>query len=217
MKKYGLYFLLIGLISDIIVPFILGIFVPAFNPIVNATSYLGELNNSISLVFKIWEIINGILFLLSMPAIVERFKESSKTKGRIVAAGIGIYGIGDCIFTGIFDHSVLNINGISYGTLIHRKASFIAYIGILIGMLALIKLYKLEKNKILENITKVNLILTILSTILYSTRRKEVLAFFEVNYRGLWQKIDQILLFAPFLIIAVIGIYNQNKKQKYIE
>lgn len=216
MKKYGLYFLLVAFTSDFLLPFILGIFVPEFNPMVNLTSYLGEVKGNIGNIFKFWETINGILMLISLPAVIERFKNTSEILSKILASCIGVYAFGDCILTAIFDHSVLNFGNISYGTIIHRQASFFAFVGILIGMVVLVLLYSLEDKKVLRGITILNFLLALISTFLYVNKRKAVLNFLNVNYRGLWQKINLFLLFAPFILLSLLFIYEKFKDKKSI-
>lgn len=213
LRKNGFYFMVIGIISELILPFILGAFVSDFNQIINVISKFGETKGFVNIVFKIWEITNGILFLMAIPAFFTRFRNTSKKLAKYLSLSIGLFALGDCILTGLFDSSMLNFKIINIGKFIHGSASLVAFIAIIIGVLILGKLYSLEKNRKMANITIINFILVGIFMILFAVSKVDFLYNIVGRYRGLWQKLSLLFTFLPFFIVAVNSIFNniENK------
>lgn len=210
LKKNGFYFMIIAIISELILPFVLGYFILDFNQIRNVISKFGEAEGFVNIVFKIWEIINGVLFFMAIPAFFTRFRNTSKKLAKYLCIAIGIFALGDCILTGLFDSSMLNFKIINIGKLIHGSASFMAFVAILIGILILGRLYSLERNKKMVNITIINFVLVGIFMILFAVSKFEFFYIVAGKYRGLWQKLSLLFTFLPFLIVSVDGVVDKK-------
>ncbi|QQK06999.1 DUF998 domain-containing protein [Miniphocaeibacter halophilus] len=210
LRKNGFYFMIIAIISELILPFVLGYFVADFNQIVNVISKFGETEGFVNIVFKIWEITNGILFFMAIPAFFTRFSNTSKKLAKYLSISIGVFSLGDCILTGLFDNSMLNFKIINIGKLIHGSASFMAFVAIIIGILILGRLYSLEKNKKMVNITIINFILVGIFMVLFAVSKFEFFYIIAGRYRGLWQKLSLLFTFLPFFIVAVNGVVDKT-------
>lgn len=92
LKKYGFYFLLLGVISDFLTPYVLGLFYPELNQMTAVMSLFGEVGSPVRGAFLIWSVVAGCFYTLSLPAIYTTFKETSKPMAGIVAAAIGYAG-----------------------------------------------------------------------------------------------------------------------------
>ena len=102
LKKYGFYFLLIAVIADFLTPYVLGRFYPKLNQLTAVISLFGDIDSPVRSAFLIWSVVAGSFYTLSLPAIYAALKETSKGLASLATAAIGLYGIGDCIFTGLF-------------------------------------------------------------------------------------------------------------------
>ncbi|WP_100065837.1 DUF998 domain-containing protein [Miniphocaeibacter massiliensis] len=210
LKKYGFYFMIIAILSELILPFILGSFIIDFSHTKTLISRLGEAEGIIKIIFKIWEIINGLLFFMSIPAFFERFKKVSEKLAKCLCFTIILFGLGDCILTGLFDSSMMDFGYIKIGKLIHGSSAFIAYIGILVGVLLLIKLYMLEGNRDMAIAIMVLFIITGVFMLLFAAPKISMLKSITINYRGLWQKLALLFAFSPFLLVSINEVISRK-------
>lgn len=207
LKKIGFYLLIVAIISELVLPFVLGPFLTDYSQINQLISTFGETGMKTRIYFKIWEIINGTLFILAAPALFERFKKTSSKLSLWTAISLGIFGLGDCILTGLMDRAS-TLDEVGFESLLHNYASGAGFVALLLGTFFLIVLYYLEQEK---KTVKAFIIIFILSTIfifLFSLPKIPILST-EIPYRGLWQRLNLFFLYLPFLITAV---KNCNKK-----
>lgn len=88
-------------------------------------SVFGDVDSPVRRAFLVWSVVSG-LFVLSLPALYHLFIGTSKTLAILAVATVGLYGIGDCIFTGLFS---INTNESSWNlsTWIHNMGSGLGY------------------------------------------------------------------------------------------
>lgn len=94
LQKYGFYFLLLGVISDLSTPYILGLFYPKLNQMTTVISVFGDVDSPVRRAFLVWSVVSGLFFVLSLPALYHLFVGTSKTLAILVVATVGLYGIG---------------------------------------------------------------------------------------------------------------------------
>ena len=126
LKKYGFYFLLIAVIADFLTPYVLGIFYPKLNQLIAVISLFGDIDSPVRSAFLIWSVVAGSFYTLSLPAIYAALKETSKGLASLATAAIGLYGIGDCIFTGLFSVDSVEVQW-DFSTWVHNIGSGIGY------------------------------------------------------------------------------------------
>lgn len=215
-KKNSVYFLTIAIISELLLPFILGYYLEGFDQVSMVISRFGESGIYLKYIFKFWEIINGIFFILGSYYLYERFKNTSIKFAKYLSYSIMIFAMGDCILTAIFDSTMLKFGNVKIGAFIHGYGSAAAFVAITIGILILIYMYGIEGDK---NMVTTNIIIFILagiSMILFAASKTPFLEIsslkeLAINYRGIWQKLSLLLTYLPFFIVSIIGI-RKNKK-----
>ena len=131
LRKYGFYFLLSGVVSDFLTPYVLGIFYPKLNQMTAVISLFGDVGSPVRKAFLIWSVISGCLYVLAMPALYQAFVTTSKPLALLVTAAIGLYGVTDCIFTGLFSVDT-NETSWNFSTWIHNLGSGIGYGGFIL-------------------------------------------------------------------------------------
>ena len=99
---FGWYGLLIAVIGDLLVSTILSLFYKGYNIATMSISALGNPQSPVRLPFNIWMFIEGMLFLISLPALYKQYHSTSGWMTIILIVFIAVFGIGACIFTAFF-------------------------------------------------------------------------------------------------------------------
>lgn len=212
VKKYGFYIMILTILSELLIPLIFAKMYPNYSQLTMLISDFGEDNSPIQHLFKIWQLTDGILFILTIPSFYEWFCKVSKKEAKYLSISIAIYAIGDCLFTAIFDRSLkLDFNLASE---IHDYGSGIGFVSFLIGTFILIRLYRLEKNYFMCRLFVLIFILSSICMILFAAPRIPLIASLDIPYRGLWQRLNLTFLYLPFFIVSIKNIHALNLKTK---
>ena len=145
LRRYGFYFLLAGVVSDFLTPYILGFFYPQLNQMTTVISVFGDVGSPVRKAFLIWSVISGCFFVLALPAVYQTFVAASRPLALILAAAIGFYGVCDCIFTGLFSVDT-NESSWNLSTWVHNIGSGIGYAGFLLFPLIVFLIYRTMGN-----------------------------------------------------------------------
>ncbi|ALS36964.1 hypothetical protein ABID30_001835 [Enterococcus rotai] len=212
LKKYGFYFLFLGVISDFLTPYILGLFYPKVNQMTMVISVFGDVDSPVRKAFLIWSVVSGLFFVLAMPAIYKLFESTSKTLAGLLTLTIGLYGVGDCIFTGLFSIDTEQANW-NVSTWIHNIGSGLGYAGFLLFPLFLYLIYEKQKE---ETYSRLYLILLFISFIIagvYGLARIPGINQLPIlNQIGLCQRVSFVFNYLPIMIFALNQIKNGEGK-----
>lgn len=202
LKKYGFHFLLIGVVCDFLTPYVLGFFYPELNQMTAVMSLFGDVGSPVRSAFLVWSVVAGCFYTLSLPAIYTTFKESSTVLAALATAAIGTYGIGDCIFTGLFSVDTANSQW-NFSTWVHNIGSGIGYAGFLLFPLVLYLIYK-KQNKFQTSRRYFRLlVLSLVVAALYGLARIPQLNQFTIFQQlGLWQRVSFIFNYLPIVLFA---------------
>lgn len=210
LKKYGNYFLLFGAISDFLTPYILGIFYPNMNQKTMVISVFGDVDSPVRQEFLIWSVVSGLLFVLAIPSVYQTFKSTSRELASLLVLAIGFYGVGDCIFTGLFSIDTEQANW-NLSTWIHNIGSGLGYIGFLLFPLFLYLLYQKREEKRESGVYLMLFLVSIVFASIYGLARIPTINQLPVlNQIGLCQRVSFLFNYLPIIIFA----RNQIKKRK---
>ncbi|HAC3595138.1 TPA_asm: DUF998 domain-containing protein, partial [Listeria monocytogenes] len=171
-------------------------------------SVFGDVASPVRGAFLVWSVVSGVFFVLALPAIYQSVVKTSRTLAILLASAIGLYGIGDCIFTGLFSIDTEQASW-TFSTWVHNIGSGLGYAGFLIFPLFLVILYRKTGDKTRSNIYLVLLIVSLLSAGVYGLARIPA-----VNDLPVLDKIgfcQRISFFFNYLPIVVFGIDRIRK------
>lgn len=215
LKKYGFHFLLIGVLSDFLTPYILGLFYPKLDQMTAVMSLFGDVDSPVRGAFLVWSVISGCFYVLSLPAIYGTFKDSSRSLAGLAATAMGAYGIGDCIFTGLFSVDSAESHW-NFSTWVHNIGSGIGYAGFLLFPLFLYLVYRKQDNQSMSRRYLSLLFLSLGVAAVYGLARIPQLNQFAIFQQlGFWQRVSFIFNYLPILLFAG-GQIKQKRKFKKI-
>ena len=139
-----------------------------------------------------------------MPALYHLFVGTSKTLAILAVATVGLYGIGDCIFTGLFS---INTNESSWNlsTWIHNIGSGLGYAGFLLFPLLLVLLYRQSGHGTLSHFYLVLTVISLLIAGLYGLARiPSISQFAFFKQLGFFQRLSFFFNYLGSMIFGVL-------------
>lgn len=206
LRKYGFYFLLSGVVSDFLTPYVLGIFYPKLNQMTAVMSLFGDVGSPVRKAFLIWSVLSGCLYVLAMPALYQAFVTTSKPLALLVTAAIGLYGVTDCIFTGLFSVDT-NETSWNFSTWIHNLGSGIGYGGFILFPLFVFLLYRKMGDAQLTQSFFILLVASLVFAGIYGAARIPGLNQLPVlNQLGFCQRISFFFNYLPIVWLSILHI-----------
>lgn len=199
--KVSFYLLLFGLISEIIGPFIFQYLTPHYNSLRQLISDFGVQGARTQRLFSYWGIMDGCLILAGTYGVYFYFKKTQPTLAFLLALGIGLFAIGDCLFTAIFHRETGE--SISWKAYLHDGGSGVGFAAFYGGLLCLFFLYQLANQKNWSFFILGNLILAGIFMIIFALPRVPFIHIDE-TYRGLYQRGNLFFMYLPYIAMTVI-------------
>lgn len=196
LKKYGYWFLLLFAIGDFALPYFLGGLYPNYQPLKQVISILGDVAAPTHQLFMRGEVVTGTLAVLACPALYQTFVSLNKRLAQLITGGIAAFGIGDCIFTGIFSVNS-QVKGMTLSSMIHGLGSGIGIIGLLVFPLLLAYAYRKTGQ---ENWQKIYLMLFVLT--LFTSGLNGLAQLTDFTYIGAIQRLSLFFLYLPVWLFA---------------
>lgn len=210
LKRYGFFFLILAVISELTVPFVLGHYVPGYSQLESLISSLGETGMPTKTAFRIWEIINGCLFILAAPAFYQRFAATNRGLASGVSLFLIIFALGDCIITG-FASQASTPEEIGPVSLLHNYASGAGVLALLLGTFFLIWLYQIEENQLVVIGLLFVFFLSSAFLVLYASPNIPLLNEYQITNRGLWQRLNLFFSYLPYGLVSVTNLSSHKR------
>ena len=207
LVKYGWYALLIAIFGDLLIPFILAPFYQGYNHALMAISALGNPQSPVRVVFNLWMLVEGVLFLVAIPAIYKYYNIVSKTLTNIVIVFVTIFAVGACIFTCFFSVNE-NKDVVTTASKIHGIGSVVGFMVVLFVPLLLSILEFKNNNKINGVIAIVSFIIAFLFFALFVMSDKPEFSNTIIAKEGLWQRLNILFMYLPVGVISVRNIFG---------
>ena len=100
--KLGWFALLAAMAGDLVVSFILSFFYNGYSNTKMSISALGNPQSPVRFAFNVWMFAEGVLFLVSIPALYNCYHKISGGITYTMIVFIAIFAVGACIFTSFF-------------------------------------------------------------------------------------------------------------------
>lgn len=205
MNKLGWYALLIAMCGDLLFSLILSFGYKGYSNLTMSISALGNPNSPVRLPFNIWMILEGLLFLISIPVFYKTYHPVANGLTITTLIFIAIFAVGACIFTGFFSVNETK-DVVTTASKIHGTGSTIGFLLFLfVPLLTAIICFK-DQNKVLGLICIIGFILSLVFFTLFVMSDKPAFANTIISYEGLWQRLNLLFMYAPLGVMAVRNI-----------
>ena len=172
---FGWYALLIAIIGDLLVSTILSLFYKEYSIATMSISALGNPKSPVRLPFNIWMFLEGILFLLSLPVLYNRYHLTSGWITIVLIAFIAVFGVGSCIFTAFFSVNETK-DIVTISSKIHGAGSALGFIVFLFVPLLLAMLSFIDEEIIIGVISIICFIISLVFFALFVMSDKKEFA-----------------------------------------
>ncbi len=203
--KYGWYALLLAISGDMLIPFILTPFYKGYHNTLMTISSLGSSNSPVRIPFNIWMLLEGILFLVAVPALYKAYVQVSKPLITVSVLFIIIFAVGACIFTCFFSVNETK-DVVTTASILHSIGSVIGFILLLFVPLLLAILSFRTNDKTTGLVSSASYVLAFLFIILFVMADKVEFKGTLVAKEGLWQRMNLLFMYLPLGYISVRNI-----------
>lgn len=209
LVKYGWNALLIAMLGDILIPFILAPFYKGYSNTMMAISALGNPQSPVKLVFNLWMLLEGVLFLIAIPALHNYYCNVSKPLINTVIIFVIIFAVGACIFTCFFSVNETK-DIVTTASKIHGVGSVLGFMLFLFVPLLLSILAFKANDKVNGIISIISFIIAFFFFVLFIISEKPEFSNTIVAKEGLWQRLNILFMYLPLGIISVRNILENR-------
>ena len=205
MNKLGWYALLIAMCGDLLFSFLLSFGYKGYSNLTMSISALGNPNSPVRLPFNIWMILEGLLFLISLPVFYKTYQSVARGLTITTLIFIAIFAIGACVFTGFFSVNETK-DVVTTASKIHGASSTLGFMLFLfVPLLTGILCFK-GQDSAQGVICIICFIISLVFFTLFVMSDKPAFANTIISYEGLWQRLNLLFMYAPLGVMAVRNI-----------
>lgn len=202
LLKYGWHFLLVAIIGELLLPFVFAFFYKEYNHSVMVISSLGSPDSPVRLLFNLWMLLAGLLFLSSLPIIYHTFKTVSRPLSILCILFIAVFAVGACIFTCFFSVNESK-DIVTVSSILHGAGSAIGFMLLLFVPIIIAILSFRSGASLLGAISLASFILALLFFILFIMADKPNFQQTLIAREGLWQRLNLLFMYLPLFCIAI--------------
>ena len=200
--KFGWYALVIAMAGDLLVSFVLPCFYKEYSSMKMSISALGNPQSPVRIPFNIWMLIEGVLFLIAIPALYNRYNSISGGLTYTMLAFITIFAIGACIFTCFFSVNESK-DIVTTASKIHGVGSVVGFMLFLfVPLLVAIFSFK-SKDTGMGVVSIVCFIIAFVFFVLFVMSDKPEFSDTIINNEGLWERLNLIFMYLPLLTVSI--------------
>ena len=205
LSSYGWIFILVAMIGDLLVSFVLSLFYGEYSNLKMSISALGNPSSPVRIPFNTWMLLEGILFLASLPAINKVFRPISGGITNTLLIFIASFAIGACIFTCFFSVNESK-DVVTLASKIHGAGSVTGFMLFLFVPLLTGILYYKDQNHMMGTVSIICFVASLVFFALFVMSDKQEFKNTIINNEGLWQRLNLAFMYLPFAITAIIRI-----------
>jgi len=203
LHSLGWIFLLIAMAGDLLVPLFLSLFYGEYNSLKMSVSALGNPASPVRIPFNIWMLVEGVLFLLALPAVHHRFAPVSGGVANVLVAFIAVFAVGACIFTCFFSVNESR-DVVTTASKIHGAGSVAGFMLFLFVPLLLAILYFKEHDGTLGAVSLASFVLALVFFTLFVMSDKPAFKGTPIDHEGLWQRLNLAFMYLPLAVACCV-------------
>jgi len=201
LNSYGWVFLLVAMAGDLVVSLFLSLFYSEYNSLKMSISVLGNPSSPVRIPFNIWMLVEGVLFLLALPAIHHHFRSISGGITSLLIVFIAVFAVGACIFTCFFSVNESR-DVVTAASKIHGAGSVAGFMLFLFVPLLVAILSFKDHNRAMGTVSIISFVLALVFFSLFVMTDKPAFKNTFVDHEGLWQRLNLLFMYLPLAITA---------------
>ena len=201
MTKIGWIALLAAMAGDILVSWVLALFYKDYSNIKMSISALGNPQSPVRTPFNIWMLLEGVLFLVALPALYNHYHSVSRGLTYTLMVFVAMFAVGACIFTCFFSVNETK-DVVTTASKIHGVGSVIGFMLFLFVPLLIAILSFKNNESMIGVISIICFVAALVFFALFVMSDKEEFAGSAIASEGLWQRLNLISMYLPLFIVA---------------
>ena len=202
LYKIGWCTMLAAMAGDLLVSWILSLFYNGYSSAKMSISALGNPQSPVRFAFNVWMFVEGILFLISIPALYNCYHKISGGITYTMLVFIAVFAVGACIFTSFFSVNESK-EVVTAASKIHGAASVIGFMLFLFVPLHVALLSFKGEERALGIISILCFVIAMIFFVLFVMSDKPEFAETAIANEGLWQRLNLLFMYLPLGIVAV--------------
>ena len=193
-------------ITDLSLIYWFGKQVSGYSHLTNTLSSLGISSSPVAGAVTVWSVILGVIFIFFGFGFREAFHQYGKPVNKAIWL-MALYGLGECIASGIFRADKINGN-LTDIAILHDLLGGIGVIAMLLFPLLMRKIFTAFSSPLFFRFSGIIFALGLISTLLFSFRLEYFAGSFLYTYCGLWQRIFLLNSYFYFFVIAFMMLHE---------
>ena len=203
LHSYGWFFLLTAMAGDILVPLFLSLFYRDYNSLKMSVSALGNPSSPVRIPFNIWMLVEGVLFLLALPAVHHHFRPISEGITNTLIVFIAVFAVGACIFACFFSVNESK-DVVTTASKIHGAGSVAGFMLFLFVPLLMAILFFKDHNRTMGIASIASFVLALVFFTLFIMSDKPTFKNTFFDHEGLWQRLNLVFMYLPLAVACCV-------------
>lgn len=208
LYRFGWHALLIAMAGDILVSLALPVFYKEYSSMKMSISALGNPQSPVRVPFNIWMLIEGVLFLASIPAVYKLYHSVSGGLTNTMIIFIAVFAVGACIFTCFFSVNESK-DVVTTASTVHGVGSVVGFLLFLFTPLLLAILSFKSKESGIGVLSIICFVGALVFFVLFVMSDKPGFSDTIINNEGLWERLNLISMYMPLLTVSAGQIFKR--------
>ena len=202
MIKYGWYTLFIAMVGDVLLSLVFPWFYTGYSSMKMSISALGNPQSPVRGMFNTWMLMEGLLFLLGIPALYKHYYSVSGALTYTMILFIVVFAVGACVLTCFFSVNESK-DIVTTASKIHGMGSVLGFILFLFVPLLLAILSFKSKDIEIGIVSVICFFLAMIFFVLFVMSDKPEFTNTFINNEGLWERLNLFFMYAPLVAVSV--------------
>ena len=208
LDSRGWIFLLIAMAGDLLASLVLPLFYSGYSSLKMSISALGNPASPVRIPFNVWMFVEGVLFLLALPAVRRSFHPASSWAADALIACIAVFAVGACIFTGFFSVNESR-ETVTAASKIHGAGSVAGFTLFLFAPLLTGILFFKRSETAMGFASVACFVLAFVFFALFVMSDKPGFKNTAIENEGLWQRLNLLFMYLPLAIASCMETWGR--------